>query len=260
MQAKEAEKFISSNILEGMTSISALLNAQGAGFNDRRLLQVLVDRARTEKLSRELRFLRAKAKELGFEICLTTAEEIAQHTIGNSHGGVIAFCTERTIPTLTAQNIQANGFYVYLEGIEDPYNFGYAIRSLYASGVDGVILSPRNWMSAGGVVARSSAGASELLPLYMSDPDDMVCLFHDAGYRIYAAGIRDSVSIYEAKLTRPLLLVVGGEKRGISRALLDSADQIVRIDYGREFKGSLSAASAATVMAFEIMRQNMKNN
>jgi 23S rRNA (guanosine2251-2'-O)-methyltransferase len=115
-------------------------------------------------------------------------------------------------------------------------------------------------MSAGGVVARSSAGASELLPLYMSDPDDMVSLFHDAGYRIYAAGIRDSVSIYEAKLTRPLLLVVGGEKRGISRALLDSADQIVRIDYGREFKGSLSAASAATVMAFEIMRQNMKNN
>ena len=78
MQAKEAEKFISSNILEGMTSISALLNAQGAGFNDRRLLQVLVDRARTEKLSRELRFLRAKAKELGFEIRLTTAEEIAQ--------------------------------------------------------------------------------------------------------------------------------------------------------------------------------------
>ena len=258
MQAKEADKFISSNILEGMTSISALLNAQGDGFNDRRILQILVDQTRTDKLSRELRFLRAKAKEFHFEIHFSTSEEIAQHTIGNSHGGVIAFCTERTIPTMTANDILPDGFYVYLEGIEDPYNFGYAIRSLYASGVDGVILSPRNWMSAGGVVARSSAGASELLPLYMSDPNDMVTIFHDAGYRIYAAGIRDSVSIYEAELKRPLLLVVGGEKRGISRALLDSADQIIRIDYGREFKGSLSAASAATVMAFEIMRQNMK--
>jgi 23S rRNA (guanosine2251-2'-O)-methyltransferase len=88
----------------------------------------------------------------------------------------------------------------------------------------------------------------------------MATLFHEAGYRIYAAGIRDSVSIYEAKLNRPLLLIVGGEKRGISRALLDRADQVVRIDYGRDFRGSLSAASAATVMAFEVMRQNMSTD
>lgn len=258
MPAKEEEKFAASNILGGMTSISALLNAQGQGYNDRRLQSVLVDSARTEKLSRELRFLRAKAKELHFEIKIVESDEISSHTIGNSHGGVIAFCTERTLPQLTAEHILPNGFYVYLEGIEDPYNFGYAIRSLYAAGVDGVILSPRNWMSAGGVVARSSAGTSELLPLYLAEPDVMTELFHERDYRIYAADIRDSVSIYEAKLDRPLLLVVGGEKRGISRALLDRADQIVRIDYGREFRGSLSAASAATVMAFEVMRQNQK--
>ena len=257
MHTKEAEKFVSSNILEGMTSVSALLNAQGQGFNDRRVQKILVDRNRSEKLSRELGFLKAKSQELGFEICYVSSEEISQQTIGNSHGGVIAICTERSITELTTENIRSEGFYVYLEGIEDPYNFGYAIRSLYAAGVDGVILSPRNWMSAGGVVARSSAGASELLPLYLSNPDTMATLFHEAGYQIYAAGIRDSISIYEAKLNRPLLLIVGGEKRGISRALLDRADQIIRVDYGRDFRGSLSAASAATVMAFEIMRQNM---
>ena len=258
MSIKEEEKFIASNILEGMTSISALLNAQGLGYNDRKLQSVWIDGTRADKLSRELRFLRTKAKLLDFEIKTVSTEEITSHAIGNSHGGVIAFCTERTIPQLSTENIIPNGFYVYLEGIEDPYNFGYAIRSLYAAGVDGVILSPRNWMSAGGVVARSSAGTSELLPLYLAEPDIMVDLFHSLNYHIYAAGIRDSISIYEAKLNRPLLLVVGGEKRGISRALLDRADQIVRIDYGREFRGSLSAASAATVMAFEVMRQNQK--
>ena len=128
-----------------------------------------------------------------------SGEEISAHAIGTSHGGVIAFCTERTIPTLTEKDIRPHGFYVYLEGIEDPYNFGYAIRSLYASGVDGVILSPRNWMSAGGVVARSSAGASELLPLYLAEPEQLIALFHSANYLVYAAGIRDSVSIYEAR-------------------------------------------------------------
>ena len=51
-------------------------------------------------------------------------------------------------------------------------------------------------------------------------------------------------------------LVVGGEKRGISRQLLEASDGIVRVDYGREFRGSLSASAACAVLAFEIFRQN----
>jgi 23S rRNA (guanosine2251-2'-O)-methyltransferase len=159
---------------------------------------------------------------------------------------------------LTAKDIRPDRFYVYLEGIEDPYNFGYAIRSLYAAGVSGIILPPRNWMSAAGVVARASAGASESLPIFEAEGEDAVKLFREVGYSILCAGIRDSVSVFDEEFPYPVLLVVGGEKRGISRALLDSADRIVRIDYGRDFSGSLSAASAATVLAFEIYRQNRK--
>ena len=255
MVRKEEEKFAYSDLLEGMTSISALLNAQGE--NDRKIQKVWIDQAKRKSKAAEIGFLTAKSHECGFAVEFVGAEQIDALTVGNTPGGIVAFCTERTIPSLTAEKIEPDGFYVYVEGIEDPYNFGYTVRSLYAAGVTGIVLSPRNWMSAGGVVARSSAGASELLPLYLSEPDTMATLFHEAGYRIYAAGIRDSVSIYEAKLNRPLLLIVGGEKRGISRALLDRADQVVRIDYGRDFRGSLSAASAATVMAFEVMRQNM---
>jgi 23S rRNA (guanosine2251-2'-O)-methyltransferase len=88
------------------------------------------------------------------------------------------------------------------------------------------------------------------------DAEGAADLFHERGYRVLCAGIRDSVSLYESNMKRPLLLVVGGEKRGISRAVLDRADQVVRIDYGREFRGSLSAASAATVLGFEVLRQN----
>ena len=53
-----------------------------------------------------------------------------------------------------------------------------------------------------------------------------------------------------------LVLVVGGEKRGVSREVMALCDQTVRIDYGREFRGSLSAASAATVLGFEVLHQN----
>ncbi|MBQ4097410.1 MAG: hypothetical protein IJC62_04540, partial [Clostridia bacterium] len=116
----------------------------------------------------------------------------------------------------------------------------------------------RNWMSAAGVVCRSSAGASEILPMYVCDSVLAAETFKSIGYRVVCAGIRDSVSSFDANLKTPLLLVVGGEKRGISASLLRYADLVVRIDYGRDFPLSLSAASAATVLGYEIMRQNTK--
>ena len=49
--------------------------------------------------------------------------------------------TSRQASEIIKAKIKENGFYVMIEGIEDPYNFGYALRSLYAAGADGVILS-----------------------------------------------------------------------------------------------------------------------
>ena len=184
--------------------------------------------------------------------------EIDAISTGSTHGGILAECTERTIPPLAEAKLKPDGFYVMLEGIEDPYNFGYAIRSLYAAGVSGIVLTPRNWMQAAGVVCRSSAGTSELLPLYTAEPEDIVQTFRSGGYKIVCAGIRNSVSAWDADLKKPLLLVVGGEKRGISRQMLNSADLIVRLDYGRDFQGSLSAASAASILGYEVLRQNRK--
>lgn len=243
-------------LLEGMTSISAVLNSPTD--NNRRILEILIDERKKHAKAPEIGFLRAKAKELAFDLHFVSSDEIERLSDGKTHGGILAVCTPRDIPSLSAEKICPDGFYVYLEGIEDPYNFGYTLRSLYAAGVDGVVLPERNWMSAAGVVARSSAGTSELIPLFTANSETVADLFHSVGYRILCAGIRDSVSIFDERFDFPILLVVGGEKRGISRTLLDTADAVVRIDYGRAFRGSLSAASAASVMAFELFRQNRK--
>ncbi len=260
--SKECEKFNNSNILEGMTSISAAISGIRAGLNKRNIRTVYVDRQKLKSKAREIGFLRAVCGELNFEIEIVDQDWIDRMTVGTTHGGIIAQCTDRPLPSLADEISNPAtfgdpcGFYVLPEGIEDPYNFGYALRSLYAAGVTGIILSERNWMGAAGVVARASAGASERLPMAVCQPETAVEMMHDRGYRIICAGIRDSVSLYEADMKRPLLLIIGGEKRGISRAVLEKADQIVRIDYGREFKGSLSAAGAATVLGFEVLRQN----
>ena len=155
------------------------------------------------------------------------------------------------------ETIKKDGVYYMLEGVEDPYNFGYAVRSIYAAGGDGIILTPRNWMGVAGVVARSSAGSSEIIDMRVCEAENAVDIFKSAGYTVICAGIRDSESIFEASLKKPLFVVLGGEKRGISRSVLDKADKVVRIDYGNDFNGSLSTAAATAVFAFEVLRNNI---
>ena len=259
---KESIKFQDSLCFEGMTSIRAIIEGIDSGVNDREIESILFDKEKLAKNAKTIGYLRAVSEKYGYELKATTDEELEKITLGNSHGGIVALCKERTIPYLSASDfeskIKENGFYAIIQGIEDPYNFGYALRSLYAVGCDGIILGERNWMSAAGVVCRSSAGASEMFPVYKCDDIEAAKLFKENGYNVVCADERTDNVLGECALPCPILLIVGGEKRGISRALLDLADTLVKIPYGREFKASLSAASATTMFAYEIMRQNKK--
>ena len=254
---KEDIKFLDSTVFEGMTSIRAIINANNDGFNDRKIQKILFDKDRLSKIHKEVGYLRAISESKGFDLVPSTREELDEITLGSSHGGIIAITGDRTLPSFSADTeIESEGFYAMIQGIEDPYNFGYSLRSLYATGCSGIILPERNWMSAAGVVARSSAGASEMFKIYKADPLVAAEIFKSKGYKIVCADERTDNVLGACELKKPLLLIVGGEKRGISRALIDNADILVKINYAREFKASLSAASATTMFAYEIMRQN----
>ena len=256
---KEEIKFIDSTVFEGMTSIRAILKGIESGINERKIEKILFDKEKKSKIFKELGYLRAISDKFGFEIIETDSGELEKITLGNTHGGLVAITSDRELPYLTFETaLPQNGFFVMIEGIEDPYNFGYSMRSLYAMGCDGIILGERNWMSAAGVVCRSSAGASEMFNIYKSSPADAAEIFKNRGYSIICADENTDNVLGKCELKLPLLLIVGGEKRGISRALLDKADTLVKIDYGREFRASLSAASATTMFSYEIFRQNQE--
>ncbi len=246
------------DVFEGMTSISAVIKSIRSGCRDRCIIKILYDGGRAAQKARELKFLNAVSAELGFTLQEVSSHEISALVTGETHGGIIAMCTKCELPKFDTDFISSGDYFVLLEGIEDPYNFGYSIRSLYAAGVDGIILPERNWLEYSGVVARSSAGTSELANICIADVSEAVKLFKSKGFSVVCAEIRDSVSIYEYNFDKPVLLIIGGEKRGISRKILDLADANVRIDYGREFMGSLPSASAISVISFEIARQKSK--
>jgi 23S rRNA (guanosine2251-2'-O)-methyltransferase len=185
-------------------------------------------------------------------------EEMDHLTTGRTHGGVAAVVGERRfVSREELASAQGASSLVMLDGIEDPYNFGSCVRSLYAAGIDGLVLRTRNWMSAANVVARASAGASELIPTaVVESAAEAAEFFRQRGYRIAcAAASPQAVSLPDADFSGKTFFLIGGEKRGITRSFLDSADLIVQIPYGRQTDIALDTASATAIIAFEIQRQ-----
>jgi 23S rRNA (guanosine2251-2'-O)-methyltransferase len=248
---------MASVILEGEISIRAALHGRS-----RVIERIIIS---TDKPRRETRELEEWAATARVRIEHLARERIDELAGGNSHGGLIAEASERRFVTLddllpsTPAPLPIRSFIVMLDGIEDPFNFGQAVRALYAAGVDGLVVRPRNWMNAAGVVARASAGASELMPMALADdPHAAAAFFKPRGLRIaVTARDRRAVSLYDLNLdlTAPTFLVIGGEKRGISRTFMDDADVLVKIPYQRKFPHSLGSAESAAVIAFEMMRQ-----
>ena len=71
---KESNKITNSDIMEGMSSISAVIKAMEAKSTDRRITTVFVDKAKKKSKQREIAFLEHKARELGFKIEFTNQE------------------------------------------------------------------------------------------------------------------------------------------------------------------------------------------
>jgi len=239
-------------LLEGFLSVHAALEG------GRRAVHVVL--LRDGKEDGQTRHLEQRARAARVPVERVAPDVIDAQAGGRTHGGVLA----RVGPYLFAPlgDLLAGHsvpFVAMIDGVEDPFNFGQSVRALYAAGATGLVLRPRNWLSAAGVVARASAGASELIPTAVAETAAQAAGFFRA-HGLAVAGATDergSESVYDADLTRPLFLLIGGEKRGVTRSLLDHADLKLRIPYGRPQAHSLGTAAAAAVLAFEVMRQRM---
>ncbi len=240
-----------SHLLEGAVSVEAAL---AAGF--REIAQIQIDE--DKRCDRRLHRLRRAAQAAGVELRYEARAAINERASGRSHGGVIALAGERRYCQL-GDLLPADRapFIVMLDGIEDPYNFAGAVRALYAAGVDGLALRPRNWSGASALVGRASAGAIERLPVAIAESAAAAADFYRRqGLAVACAAKSESARpLHNLDLTAPLFLLIGGERRGVTRSFLRAADLHIQIPYGRQFDQSLGTVAAAAVIAFELRRQ-----
>ncbi len=240
-------------IIEGDVSVKASLLG-----NKREVHVVYIDEKRHDK---DVHFIERKCEEKNINVEKVSREYIESLATGHTHGGVIAEVGQRKYDNLKDVLKVENPFVVLLEGVEDPFNLGYIMRSLYSAGCNGLILRKRNWDKNESTILKSSAGAFEYLPTILSeDLEQDILLCKQNKLHVYAAMRKDAKAYFDGNYKKPVLLMIGGEMRGLSSKVLNLADENIYIPYANDFRNALNAAGAAAVLGFEVMRQRKGEN
>jgi 23S rRNA (guanosine2251-2'-O)-methyltransferase len=175
------------------------------------------------------------------------------------HQGIAAYLSPKAYVMLDELLEQVQGrqecpLLLVLAGWEDPRNFGAMVRSADAAGVQGVVIPERRAAPLTGVVAKSSAGALENMPISrVVNLSRALDKLKKSGFWVVGAAVEAAETYYEADLTGPLVVVIGGEGKGLGH-LEQNCDLLVRIPMTGH-TGSLNAAVAGSIVLFEIRRQ-----
>lgn len=141
-----------------------------------------------------------------------------------------------------------------LENLQDPGNLGTIIRTAEGAGVTGIMLSRDTVDIYNPKVVRATMGAVFRMPFrYEEDVTEGVAWLKRQGICCYAAHLSGG-PLYERDYREHCCFFIGNEGKGLSDALTEQADYRIRIPMAGQVE-SLNAATAATVLMYEAMRQ-----
>ncbi|MDP9172670.1 MAG: RNA methyltransferase [Planctomycetota bacterium] len=239
--------------LEGRQSILAALAAR-----QRRFEVILVDHGAHEQKVREV--LDA-AEALGVPVKRVAGRELDAIAHGASHGGVLAVCSAK--PRMSCEelidlvkNSAQPALLLLIEGIEDARNLGFTLRSAEALGAGAVLIKKHLWDFDAVEVARPASGAYERLPLVQIEGVEVLQQLQRGGMQLLGCIAGTRRTIHEMDLIQPVILAIGGEKRGLSGAVRSICDALVTIPTVAG-AASLPLSHAAAVVLAEAHRQRL---
>ena len=145
---------------------------------------------------------------------------------------------------------------VALDGVTDPRNLGAIIRSACAFGAHAVVIPDRRAAGMTAVAWKASAGAAARTPVVQIK--NMTATIHDLqseGYFVVGLDAGGQVSLSEmAVADEPLMIVIGGEGKGLSRLVRESCDLVVSIPMSSTME-SLNASVAASIALYSVSQR-----
>jgi 23S rRNA (guanosine2251-2'-O)-methyltransferase len=201
-----------------------------------------------------------EAKSSGVLVEEVTWARLGQITGGAVHQGIAlqtAAAETLDLPTLLegCAAIGEPALLMAVDGLTDPQNLGAIVRSAEALGAHGLVLPQRRSAGLTGSVAKVAAGALEHLPVArVVNLNRALDTLKQEGYRVVGLAAEGTVSLEEADLEGPLVIVTGSEGDGLSMLTRRNCDQLVRIPL-RGATPSLNASVATALLLYEVARR-----
>jgi len=205
------------------------------------------------------RLLRA-ARQAGVPVTHLPREILAKKAGARAvHQGVAALVSPVAYASpedlCAAARAVRDGLLVVLDGIEDPRNLGAVIRTAAAAGAHGVLLGTEDTVGVTPAAAKTAAGALERIQVAREPKlGRRLTELQAVGFRVIALDARGGVAWDRVSYLGPIVLVAGGEGRGLRRGLLESADARVALPLAGGVE-SLNVSVAVAVVLYEAVRQ-----
>jgi len=201
-----------------------------------------------------------EAKASGVLVEEVTWARLGQLTAGAVHQGIVLQTAAADTLDLDSLIEGCGGIgeaplLMALDGITDPHNLGAIARSAEALGAHGLVLPQRRSAGLTGSVAKVAAGALEHLPVArVVNLNRALERLKQEGYRVVGLASEGSVSLEQADLDGPLVIVTGSEGDGLSMLTRRHCDQLVSIPL-RGATPSLNASVASALLLYEVARR-----
>ena len=203
----------------------------------------------TEALAREP-WLASRRPRIG------SAEEIERTCGSREHQGVCAELAGYPYVSTGELLIGKEQLIVALDEIQDPQNLGAIARTAECVGASGLVICERRAAEITPAVSRASAGAVAHLRIARArNLADFLLAARRAGCWCYGTVASAEATDYtEPDYSGAVVVVFGGEGRGLRRRVAESCDALVTLPL-RGRIASLNVNAAAGAVLYEVLHQ-----
>jgi TrmH family RNA methyltransferase len=197
-----------------------------------------------------------KYKDISFhtdKIYITTDTIFKKIADTKTPQGILAVVKKQEIDLESISNNK--GFFVIVENLQDPGNLGSIVRTAEAYNCKGIFLSKNTVDAFSSKVVRSTMGTIFNVPIFQEcDINLLLENFKKKNIKTYALALQTDKLITNTKFEDSIAIIVGNEANGISKDILDIADNLIKIEMLGKTQ-SLNASIACSIAIYEISKQ-----
>lgn len=202
----------------------------------------------------------ALARRAGVKVSYRTRDQLTAMAGTPEHQGVVARVASAEYTDLDGllEIPAARGapaFFLALDQVQDPRNFGAILRTAEVFGVHGVVVPRHHAVGLTEAAARTAMGAAEYVQVAReANLAATLERMKETGIWVFGAASAGGAPPWSVDFTGPTCLVLGSEGGGLRSLVSRTCDRLVTVPMGGRI-GSLNVAAAAAVLCYEVARQ-----